>query len=357
MAKLRVGIIGTGFGTVVQAPGFMLHPEWEVVALSGVSRPGRAREQAATLGIASAYDSYLDMLDQERLDLVSVVSSPDKHLAMTLAALERGIAVLCEKPMAMDLTEARTMVQAAEQRHLLGAIDHEFRYIPARTEFKRLIAEGYLGDLLHFTMTYSIGGGDRHASRPMGWLWRAENGGGMLGAIGSHMIDQARWCLGEIRSVQGLLTTHAGIRSGEPVTADDAFAFLARMDGNATGVVQFVTAGHHGFGLRLEAFGTQGTVVLHDQTLYAARAGAPLAEVPVPARFHLPGVAFPDPIDVRTPPFTVMAHNLAVALRGGGPESPVPEYAGFRDGAAIQTVLDAVRRSHTEGRWIDVSAV
>ncbi len=357
MARLRVGIIGTGFGTVVQAPGFMLHPDWEVAALSGVSRPGRAQEQATALGIPAAYDNYLDMLDHERLDLVSVVSSPDKHLPMTLAALERGIPVLCEKPMAMNLAEARAMVQGAEQRHLLGIIDHEFRYIPARAQFKRLVAAGYLGDLLHFTMTYSMSGGARHASRPMNWLWQAQSGGGMLGAIGSHMIDQVRWCLGEFRSVLGMLATHVNTRSGEPVTADDGFTFLARMDGNATGVVQFITAAHHSFGLRLEAFGTGGTVVLHDQALYAGKAGEPLAEVPVPARFTVPGVTFPDPVDARTPPFTVMAHNLALALRGGGLASPVPDVATFRDGAAVQAILDAVRRSHAEDRWVDVQGV
>jgi predicted dehydrogenase len=352
MSKVRVGIIGTGFGALVQAPGFMMHPECEVVALAGVARAGRAAEQAAKLGIPRAYDAYTTMLHEEELDLVSVVSAPNLHHPMAIAALERRVAVLCEKPMAMNLSEAQAMIDAAERRNLVNAVDFEFRYQPARWEFKQLLSEGFIGDLLHFNLTYTMGTFDRNLARPMGWLWQTATGGGMLGALGSHLIDSLRWFFGDIKSVAGSLTAHVDRRDGQPADADDTFSFLARLGGKATGVVQFLSHAHQGFGLRLEAFGTQGTLVLaDDKQVLGARAGQSMAELPLRTPVHVPGLTYAPGLDARTIPFVVMVDNLVGAIRGREPARP---YATFRDGAAVQAVLDAVRKSHAEGRWVDV---
>ncbi len=356
MSKLKVGIIGTGFGALIQAPGFSMHPECEVVALAGVARPGRAAEQAAKLGIPHAYDDWQAMLAQEELDLVSVVSAPHLHHPMTIAALERRIPVLCEKPMALNLAEAQSMADAAQRRGLVGAIDFEFRHNPVRTRFKEMVQEGFLGDLVHFNLTMSLPAFERHVNRPMGWLWREENGGGMLGAIGSHLIDTLRWLLGDIDSVAARLSTHVAERQGEPVTADDTFAFLCQMAGSkATGIAQMLMYAHHGFDMRLEAFGTKGTLVLlGDQKLLAGRAGQSLEEVPLPARFDLPGVVYPENPDKHIPPFMVMVDNLVQAIRRTGAPGPSREYATFADGAAVQAVLDAIRQAHREERWVKV---
>jgi predicted dehydrogenase len=356
MSKIRVGIIGTGFGALVQAPGFMMHPGCEVVALSGVARAGRAQEQAAKLGIPHAYDDYMTMLQQEELDLVSVVSAPNLHHPMTMAALERRIPVLCEKPMAMNLAEANAMVDAAERRGLVNAIDFEFRYNPARTQFKKLIDEGFLGELIHFTLTYTMEGLERNLARPNGWLWQTSTRGGMLGALGSHVIDSLRWYFGDITAVSGMLTTHVDVRSGEPAPADDTFAFLAKLSGKQTGIVQFLTHAHHGFGMRIEAFGTKGTLVLEgDQRVLAGRPGEALAEVPNEVPVKLPGLEYPATLDARTYPFIVMADQLVGAIRGDGAMvGPKRPYATFRDGAAVQAVLDAVYQSHAEERWVKV---
>lgn len=356
MSKLRIGIIGTGFGSLVQAPGFMMHPACEVVALSGVARKGRAAEEAVKLGIPRAYDDYMTMLQEEELDLVSVVSSPNNHMKMAIAALERRIPVLCEKPMAMDLAEANAMVDAAERRNLVNAIDFEFRYQPARLEFQQLIKEGFIGDLIHFNLISSAGGYERNLARPMGWLWHKETGGGMLGALGSHLIDTLRWCFGDIKSVAGSLTTHVDVRGGEPADADDTFAFLCRMGGKATGNVQFLQHAHHGFGQRIEAFGTKGTLVLLDdeQRVLAGRPGEKMAQVELRHQARIAGLDYPERLDARTYPFVVMVDNLVGALTGQQ-VGPKREYATFRDGAAVQAVLDAVRRSVAEGRWVDVA--
>ncbi|HLN64345.1 MAG TPA: Gfo/Idh/MocA family oxidoreductase [Symbiobacteriaceae bacterium] len=356
MSKLRVGIIGTGFGALVQAPGFSMHPEVEVVALAGVARPGRAQEQAAQLGIPRAYNTYTEMLDSEALDLVSVVSAPYLHRPMAIAALERRIPVLCEKPMALNLAEAQAMIDAAERRGLVNAIDFEFRYAPSRVQFKMLMDQGYIGDLLHFTVTYTMPGYERNLARPMGWLWRTETGGGMLGALGSHLVDTLRWFFGDLKAVSGITTAHVDVREGQPADADDTFAFLAQLGGKATGVVQFFQHAHHGFGLRVEAFGTKGTLVLvDDNKVLGARAGESLAEIPLETSIRIEGLTYPEKLDARTYPFVVLVDNLVAALRGNPRTGPRGAYATFRDGAAVQAVLDAVRQSHAERRWVDVA--
>lgn len=356
MRKIRVGIIGTGFGALVQAPGFMMHPDCEVVALAGVARPGRAQEQADKLGIPRAYADYISMLEQEELDLVSIASAPHLHHPMTIAALERRLHVLCEKPMALDLAEAHAMADAAERRGLVHAIDFEYRHNPARTRFKELVREGFLGDLIHFNMTWSIPLFQRLQNGPMGWLWRAESGGGMLGAVGSHMVDTLRWLLGEVDAVSACLSTQVPEREGEPVTVEDTFAFLCKMrQGRATGVVQGLTYAHHSFGMRLEAFGTKGSLVIEDdKRLLAGAAGSPMAEIPLPRYYEVDGVEYPGDPGPYLPGFLVLVDNLVQAIRGTGAPGPSRAYATFHDGAAAQAILDAVRRSHREGQWATV---
>lgn len=356
MSKLKVGIIGTGFGALVQAPGFRMHPDCEVVALAGVHRAGRAAEHAAKLSIPRAYDNWQEMLEQENLDLVSVASAPHLHHPMSIAALERRIHVLCEKPMAMDLAEAEAMVEAAERRNLVNAIDFEYRHNPARTRFKELVREGFLGDLIHFNNTWSMPLFARVEGWPMGWLWQEETGGGMVGAVASHMVDTVRWLLGEVDSVSAALTTHIERRQGEPVTVEDTFSFLCRMaGGKATGMVQGLLYAHHGFGMRLEAFGTKGSLVIEDdKRLLAGKPGGALEEIPLPARFDVAGVTYPADPGTMLPGFVVLVDNLVQAIRGTAAPGPSREYATFRDGAAAQAVLDAVKRSHREERWIAV---
>src|SRR6266545_8135839 len=114
MCAVRVGVIGTGFGANVQVPGFKCVSGVEVVAITS-AHLDRAQAVAAQHAIPHAYDDYREMLRDLELDLVSVVSPPYLHHEMTLAALEAGAHVLCEKPFAMDLGEALAMRDAADQ--------------------------------------------------------------------------------------------------------------------------------------------------------------------------------------------------------------------------------------------------
>jgi len=200
--KLRVGVIGTGFGSTVQIPAFRAHPRVEVVAVAS-GRPGKARKVAEEFGVPHAFDAYADLVPAD-LDLVSITAPPDLHHPMTMAAVAAGRHVLCEKPMALSAAEAAEMLAAAERARVVHLIDHELRFNPNRRKVKRLIAEGFLGQPRHALIT-AMSPGRRDPTLPWGWWYDAARGGGLLGAVGSHQIDLLRYWLGEIESASGTL--------------------------------------------------------------------------------------------------------------------------------------------------------
>jgi predicted dehydrogenase len=121
--KLRVAVAGTSFGAGVQIPAFQGHPRTEVVAVSS-GREERAAKTAKDLGIPAHYTNFEKMLDKEKPDLVSIATPPDLHCPMTLAAVSRGIHVLCEKPFALNLDEARRMKEAADRANVIAMTSH-----------------------------------------------------------------------------------------------------------------------------------------------------------------------------------------------------------------------------------------
>lgn len=354
MRKLRVGIIGTGFGARVQAPGFQMHPATEVVALSSV-RSGRAASEAARLGIPHAFDDWQEMLESMDLDLVSVVTAPHLHYPCTIAALVKGQHVLCEKPFALDLHQAREMYDLANSQGMVHAVNHEFRYLPARQTFKHLIASGVLGEIYQVVVTWTMPAHERFANRPYGWLWDKESGGGMLGALGSHLIDSLQWWFGPITAVNGKLDTRVHLRQGETgmvrVTADDSFRFLCEFGSGTGGIVQFLPLAHHGDGLRVEAYGRNGTLVLRDdREVLSGHPGGPLLPVELPPMEAIAGVGGSVEQDHHLPMFVVLVDRVARAIRG----EPHEELPTFKTGCQVQAVLDALRQSNREGRLVGV---
>lgn len=349
---IRVGVIGTGFGAEVQIPGFQAWPETQVVAVCS-GRMERAQDTAQRFGIPHAFDDYHQMLKLRDLDLISVVAPPYLHHPMTVAALEAGKHVLCEKPMAMNIKEARQMLLAAETRGLTHMIDHEFRFTPARALMKELIDDGYLGELFNVQITMFYGSrGDIAGRRPWGWLSQREQGGGFLGAVGSHYIDALRWWFGEVTAVCGDLKTFVRERKAAdsdkmlPVDTEDAYAFLLRFQGGAMGAVNISTVARFGQGARVEAYGSEGTLVLQgdDTLLGGKKGGGRLEEIPIPERLTT-GVT----TDSLLLPFTRLVEVMARGIREKAAASP-----SFRDGCKVQEVMDALMMSSQGAGWVNL---
>src|SRR6266853_3296041 len=231
---IRIGIIGAGFARSTQIPGFKACPGARIVAIASARR-AHAEEVAREFGIEHVEDDWRALVDRDDIDLVSIVTPVVKHCEMTLAALDRGKAVLCEKPMAMNAGEALRMTERARETGLLALIDHELRFLPGRVKMRELLRQGDIGKVRHTKLTFRS---DSRAdpSRPWNWWSDVKQGGGALGAIGSHVIDSWRWLLGvEVSEVVGNLATHIRERKNEKgtvrqVTTDDEANLLVRLE-------------------------------------------------------------------------------------------------------------------------------
>lgn len=346
-----VGVIGTGFGSIVQAPGFSRAPGCKVVAIAS-SRKERAEAAARQLGIPFATDDYRALLARDDVDLVCISAPPYLHHEMTLAALAAGKHVLCEKPMAADRGQAWEMERRVRETGRIGLIDFELRCMPARAYMKELIDSGYLG-VLYWVHATHFGGfrGRTMDDVPYDWLAQKKYAGGMLGAMGCHYVDAFRWWFGEVTGLYAELDTRAKARplpggSGtREADSDDTIWCSMKLDNGAMATLVLSAAVRHGPGARIEAYGSEGTLVLeNDGPLFGARKGeARLAELPVPARLLSPA----EGEDRRLRAFIPWARRVVDAVRQQQQITP-----DFHDGVRCQEVMDAIHRSSETRRWV-----
>jgi len=145
---IRIGIIGAGFARTTQIPGFKACAGAQIVAIASAHRE-RAAEVAREFAIDHVEDDWRALVARDDLDLVSIVTPVVTHCEMTLAALDHGKAVLCEKPMAMNAGEARRMADRGREAGGLGLIDHELRFLTGRVKLHELLRRGDIGKVRH----------------------------------------------------------------------------------------------------------------------------------------------------------------------------------------------------------------
>ncbi len=351
---LKFAVAGTGFAKKVVLPALARHPRARATAISS-GREDRARETAAEFDLEHYTTSFEDLLDTEP-DAVIITTPTDLHRPMALAAIERGIHVLCEKPMALDSREAEEMYRAAESAGVVAAIDFEFRYLPVRARMTELVEDGFLGEIT----VVSLSGFTPHRSDPNSpWSWwsDAARGGGALGASASHFIDALMgWC-GPIERVAGGLETVIrerpdGDGNMRRVDSDDSYAFSIRFSNGALGNLVYGSAVAHPQPLRIALHGTEGTLVdVGDEELLGARRDETLAPLEIPERLRLiPGGGSEGDLEDS---YWLEAPFLRLLDRFISAAADVRAYDGpsFEDGLRVQRVLDAVRMSHASG-WI-----
>jgi predicted dehydrogenase len=355
---IRTAVIGASFARAAYLPALKLIDDVEVVAIAS-ARQSSAQSAADAFGIPHAYDDWQRMLAAHAVDLVCIATPTDTHAPMTLAALDAGAHVLCEKPMALHAGEARAMLDRAEALGRVHMIGHELRFNPNRRKIRDLIAQGALGTIRHASIANITPSWGDPASRPKDDWWSlAAHGGGRLGANGSHQIDLLRFWLGEIGALAGVAKTMVPHRvdktTGEAwtATADDLAAFIAEMDSGAIVSVFMSGVARHNLDNVTQIFGSEGTLLLSntDEKLLYARPGEPFADISEPN----PDAALPG---VNTGIWNAAVVGLMRALTAAIREGRQPtEGATFRDGWRNQLALDAVRESDRERRWITLDA-
>jgi predicted dehydrogenase len=357
--KIGIGFIGTGFTRVTQIPAFQNCPEAELVSVAS-GNPANAEKTANDFGIRHHTGDWRETVSHDDVDLVCITTPPNLHREMTLFCAEQGKHILCEKPMAMNASEALEMAEAAESASVMALIDHELRFLNGRKKAYRILREGEIGEIIHAKTIF------RNASRgnpDLKWNWwsDAEAGGGALGAIGSHAIDGLHWFLGsEITDIFCLLKTNVKERRDaagivHPVTSDDEANFIVKFadsdiakNASGTGSFSMVETGEYDFWTEL--YGTEGSMVIGESgQLKLAKKGD---DKWVPLEFDL-GEAPPDTrVGGWSRGFMALAREMIAALLEGKIE--VESAATFRDGWKIQKVLDAARESDTTGKMICV---
>lgn len=353
--RRRVGIIGIGFGSQVYAPAFASEG-WDVVALC--SRHGdKARKAADDAGIPDVHTDPLELIRRSDLDAVGIVTPPGAHHDLTMAALDAGKHVLCEKPFALDSAQAAAMRDAAVRSGRTAMVGHEFRHAPQRAYVKALLDEHYIGTFQLCTIELFM---DRYVTRePRALTWMASwaDGGGVLGALGSHYIDGLRHWFGDVTAVTGkLLMLRPDLtdpESGRVVQSqtDDGFTFTLEFTrgGVATMVASFAATPARR--TRIAVMGTAGTLIaeqpgpnpMEDGVVVASRDGASLAELPTPPRY----TPFKDDRDPRLMAFRLLVRDFNDGIARG--TSPAPN---FDDALRCQQVMDAVRESSRTGRTV-----
>ncbi len=356
-SKLKIGVIGTGFGTIVQIPTFQANPDTEVLAVCS-ARQERAQEAASRFGIPHAFTDYRELVQLPDLDVVTVTTPTYLHYPMVMAALEAGKHVLCEKPFAMNVQEALAMVEKAHTTGLVAMTDFEWRFSPGIVRAKELLQEQYIGEprLVNVYMYVRWRWG-KTGPLPYSWRYQKASGGGTLGSAGSHLIDMVRYLLGDFTGVVGQLHTILHERPDEtgelhPCDADDTFHVSFMLQNGAPGAL---TGSHHAFaggGIRIEIYGTHGTLLiptLNDANppylLGALDGDESLQPLPIPERL----LPLDDNLRVSAQLFTKVVERLVQAIKGEVEPSP-----SFEDGLCCQEILDAIRLSHKEERWVSL---
>lgn len=347
-SPVRVALIGNSFAEAIQLPALRYVGGNEVIGLAG-GDGAKARATADRWGIPVATDDWNELLGLTP-DLVIVSTPVDLHYPMARAALECGAAVLCEKPFTLSVEEAVDLAERARGR--LALIDHQLRWNPTRRKLRELLSAGFVGDVFHVRSDLVL---DNPAflQRPFGWWFDAARGGGALGALGSHLVDNVMWMFGPIAAVEAHLAAHVAQRADasgalHEVTADDTAELRLELVSGL--VVQLTTSVVMPGASRwlLEVCGSEGTLRLDlDCDLVGGRHGEdmrqldPETPLPDPSEFGMDqGGAFAacEPLYLK---------DVISAVARGATE--LSEAATFTDGVACMRVLDAARRSSAAG--------
>jgi predicted dehydrogenase len=238
-------------------------------------------------------------------------------------------------------------------------VGHEFRHTPQRAYVRQLLDEGYVGRFQLCTIELYL---DRYVTReprPLTWLARRADGGGILGALGSHYVDALRHWFGDVATVSGrLFTLRPDVvdpASGRIVQAETDDAFMFTLDfvkgGTATMIASFAATPARG--ARLVVMGDRGTLIadqpgpnpMEDGTVIGSRDGAPLQPLATPPQL----MPLTDTRDHRLAAFRLLVRDFTRGIDEG--TSPAPN---FEDGLKCQQVLDAVRESSDTGRTVRI---
>ena len=391
VAVIGAGMAGTTHANAWRQVGTVFDlglPKVRLAAIADAYEPF-ATDAAERYGYEKAVTDWRDVADDPGIDIVSIVVGNALHREIAEALIRAGKHVLCEKPLADTLENARAMAEAEKEAGVVTAVGFTYRRNAAVAKLAELVASGHLGEINHFDGRYWCDYGV-DPTTPMAWRYKGPMGSGALGDVGSHLIDTAETILGPIVSVSGaaMMTsiTERPVATGhvtrdtaldaanatyEPVENDDVATFTARFAGGAVGTF---SCSRVAWGLpnslMVDVLGTRGRaswdlarcgeIKIDDANSPADLGGARRVLVNPSFPYFARGssMAFGGVGLTQIEQFTYQAHAFLQQVAGVTGEAALPPCATFADGYREMLIADAVARSAAAGgAAIDVSGL
>ena len=387
--RLNVGLIGAGFMGRAHSLAYAAMPMffWPAPAIPhrrviAEVDAGAAKEAAQRFGFEDSTDDWRRVVEDPAVDIVDIATPNDSHCEIAIAAAETGKHILCEKPIARTAEEAARMVDAVERAGIVHMVAFNYRRTPAIALAKRYLEEGAIGRVLSFRGTY-LQDWSADPQSPLSWRFdRSIAGSGALGDIGSHILDLARYLVGEVAAVNAVLKTHIGERPRQqggadrlgaaeklldaplgPVDVDDEVHTLLRF---ADGAIGSLEATRNAYGrnnlLTFEIHGESGSIFFNYerrdelQVCFAADAADRRGFRTVytgPAHPYGDGLWPIAGLGIGYGETKIIeCHDFFRAVVESVPVSP-----DFRDGYQIARICDAIVESAAVGEWVQVPAL
>ncbi len=339
-APFRVAVAGGGFGAAVHVAGFRAVPGVEVVALAA-STQASAALAAARAGVPVACAGIGALLDRP-LDAVSFALPPDANPEAVAAALDRGLAVLSEKPLAPNGTDAhRLAVLAAD---VTTAVDFEFAELESFRALAAAIHDGSIGPVQSVDIVWRV---ESYAQRHRDWSWKtdAQRGGGVIGVLTTHLLYLIEWLFGPVVVTEAQLDSQATAAFAPPGAEPAAEAAALKLTTEAGVPVRIaVTNAAPGEHLHRWAVAFDGGQATLENSSADYMGGFTLIlrdpSGDVAHRAEEPAVDG----DGRLPPFIQLARRFVTAAREGGPCTP-----DFAAGARVQALVDDIHAIAVRG--------
>jgi predicted dehydrogenase len=359
---IGVGMLGYAFMGKAHANAYrtLSYMTWppplqpELVMIAGRNREA-VDEAAFRYGFIEAVTDWDRIAEDERVGLFDNCGPNGLHAEPTLAAARAGKHVLCEKPLGRDAEESFAVWQGVAATGVVHMCAFNYRFVPAVRLARELIAAGELGEIRHFRARYLQSWGTEESL--MTWRFdRQQAGSGALGDLGAHIVDLARYLVGEITTVSGTVRTFIGDRAGHAVDVDDAFTALIEFQGGALGTLEasrlcIGRLNHLVFevnGSRASlAFDLERLNELRVSTTGGATTGFQTVNVTDPNHPFMEYWWPPGHIIGWEHTFVHEIHHLLSAIQADGKIGP--HGADFEDGYRAAEVCDAVIRSSRSG--------
>jgi predicted dehydrogenase len=373
---IGVGVIGYGFMGKVHSNAYLKIPCTyrepaafpRLVSMCGRNEDGVV-DTARRFGYRRVCTSWQELIEDPDVEIVDVCTPDDRHAAPSVAAAEAGKHVICEKPLAMTVEDAKRMLEAVRKAGVKHLLCHNYRFMPAVRLARKLIEDGELGTVYQFRGVYlqEVGHDPAEVLENV-WYVSGTRSGVLLG-IGCHVIDLARFLLGEMRAVSGFARTfNSSRRSGtgreEEVAADEVNGALVEFESGAVGTLESagVSTGRMNR-LAWEINGSKGSLSfdLEDLNhLQVCLEGSPVREVRGFTRVSVTGFEHTLQSMILPPGHNAgweygHVHALHHVIECIVRDRPVEPYgASFEDGYRIQVIMDGILQSARAGRKIEL---